>query len=424
MKRSYGLVLGFFAVALVSVGCAQLIGLEERPVESSGTGGKDSGSGGGGGEGPVTAFGHETTQLCVDYCRAVEENCTGEFRQYAREELCILTCNHLPEGDVEGSGNTVTCRASQADSAKAIPAEHCPNAGPGGGDTCGSNCEAYCQLLESVCPDKYALLDGCQTSCAGLDDDGNKVVIDGANLQCRLYHVGAAAGTPAENMTHCAHAEYNPKIYPTDHCLEDPDSLVPCGKICKVLMANCPASDGAVYDSQRECEAACQVFDEGVIAGGPADGKSNTRGCRFYHSRLAGEDRNPHCAHAGPSGASVCQVDEVADDGTLLSSQNCDSYCRLYKKGCADDFADRYADDEACRQACVTDYSSLGARGNDKLPAGATYFYSVKTAPLSDTLQCRIYRSVKAVAALAADKADDAKDACALAALDGDCADE
>jgi len=436
MKWTHGLIAGSVMLSLSVGGCAQLLDLKERPLEDGGGG--DPGTGGGNGTGSQSGVGGAlgpgqvtdsvtkkvTTDLCVRYCDAIGQNCTGDLSQYRAREFCIDSCNTLPEGDdAEDRKNTIRCRLAQAESAHADQAEFCPSAGPAGNGTCGTNCEAYCYLLNDVCDAEAKAVPNCLESCSGLIDEGNETLQfaalnDVATLQCRIYHLTAAISIPS---THCGHGAY----ISTLHCFDT--ELPDCDRICDRLEGNCPETDdiatnSAVYDSHDECIAACEAFPAGDIA----DRDKNTRACHFYHANLASNGRAPHCAHAGPSGEGICGADVEGDDGALISSENCESYCLLYKKGCGAAFTSEFNDDDAqCMAACVDGYSTKGARGGDKRVAaeGSTFVYVAKNAPLKDTLQCRIYRSVKAVAAVADNKPADAAAACVKAALDGDCVD-
>jgi hypothetical protein len=415
MKYSQLLKVPFLLFPL-SVGCASLIGLSERTFEDADSGGEPNGTGGAANPNEVVDVetGRTTTKLCVKYCDTVEKNCPvgTEFQQYNARPDCIDVCNALPEGDTEPTGNSVNCRLSKANGAANAPDEFCKSAGPAGEGSCGSNCEAWCYILESACPDEFNRMEDCQASCQGLTDDTNDKMFastpDAPNLQCRIYHLTVALSNPT---THCGHGAY----VSTLHC-GDVGDTPNCETYCDRIMANCPPTDevktnSAVYESQAECVAACGAFPVGTLA----DRKENTLGCHFYHANLATGGRAPHCAHAGPSGEGACLADMVDDEGVLTSSQNCDSYCALYKKGCEADFDAKYDSPEACMSDCVTTFATTGARSNTKAvqAPGSPFFYVAATAPLTDTLQCRIYRAVKAVAG--------DEDACALAATDSDC---
>jgi hypothetical protein len=103
-------------------------------------------------------------------------------------------------------------------------------------NACGSTCEAYCQLMSSVCPGKFANTGACLTECDGLYDNGNFHAgeceqggdeRDGASVQCRMWHVGAAAialSVPdeGERQRHCGHASGE------ELCIGERDTTSPC----------------------------------------------------------------------------------------------------------------------------------------------------------------------------------------------------
>src|SRR2546429_8908667 len=94
---------------------------------------------------------------CAGYCAKIAMNCTsssdggGGNAQYTSTAACNTYCTTsaawLPGTTGATSGNTVGCRLYHAGAAAAEPALHCPHAGPTGGNTCGTWCENYCQLL-------------------------------------------------------------------------------------------------------------------------------------------------------------------------------------------------------------------------------------------------------------------------------------
>src|SRR5690606_19742814 len=137
----------FLGLVLSFTGCALVLGIEKRTEESL--------------EGVLDqATGIRTTELCVDYCNAVIANCADDHAVYASRASCINTCNALPPGETsEPFGNTVECRLRRANSAAGAPDEFCVSAGPGGAGSCGSNCEAWCHILEKVCPADFETLE-------------------------------------------------------------------------------------------------------------------------------------------------------------------------------------------------------------------------------------------------------------------------
>ena len=147
---------------------------------------------------------------CASYCTSVTANCTGDNAQYASESECLTYCNTtaaLPAGlTTDTTGNTVGCRIYHADAASSDPGLHCAHAGPTGGNLCGTWCENYCYLSDKFCTGGEAIdfgSDDCATACAAYADTGSVGDTGGDTVQCRLYHLGVAAG---DAVTHCPHA--------------------------------------------------------------------------------------------------------------------------------------------------------------------------------------------------------------------------
>ncbi len=250
------LALGLLWLTLgAGSGCRQVIGIEEANVDPTlgqatdptseedsgvdpgsagtaaetsapvaGTSSTDAGTGGGAGVGVGGGAGAGaegggganlfTGTLCERYCGAVTQNCTGAFAVYANYANCLDVCAILPEGmPGETEHNTVNCRFTSALFAPTEVSYYCPAAGPGGNGVCGSDCEGFCRLLVGVCSPysevelKY---DECKKTCNELEDLGTYTVdpaaelYEGDHVQCRLYHVSAAAS--ADTEAHCQHA--------------------------------------------------------------------------------------------------------------------------------------------------------------------------------------------------------------------------
>lgn len=363
-------------------GCALILGIEERT--EAGIVDEETGI--------------ETNDLCIEYCDVVQESCTEELAVYAARASCINTCNALPPGtSSEPEGNSVECRLRRAKSAASSPEDFCSAAGPGGDGGCGSNCEAWCYLLESECPGDYELLSDCMAACSTIPDEGG-FDVDASyardDIQCRLIHLGAVA----DDDVHCSHASYVAE----DKCVPPEDGTPECGRYCDIVMGNCiddPEDDeirNAAYESRGECMAACEALPLGNLA----DRTQNTIGCRIYHATSSADDPGNHCNHAGPTGDGHCGAEpEQAPTG------NCESYCLLLQAGCPDEFSADFADVEACGEVCAEEFDGNGAE-DDAL-------YRVSTATSDDSLQCRTYYAVKAVDGDAA--------ACERALLSGTC---
>lgn len=150
---------------------------------------------------------------CETYCSTVMTNCTGDLQQFASMQTCSAICLQWQLGTPGVTNqNDVRCRLFQAEQAGATgePQNHCPNAGPAG-DACGGDeCANFCELFNAICPLQVSQTHEdvlrCQTDCAAFGEADMGVfsasIVDGDTLQCRWYHLSAAALDPA---THCAH---------------------------------------------------------------------------------------------------------------------------------------------------------------------------------------------------------------------------
>jgi hypothetical protein len=215
--------LGGLAIALGGASCRQVLSIEDAelvPAPVAGADGGDSLSNAhraGGSEPVISAAGAPdmaaAPSLCERYCSAVMASCTGEFAVYTSLDACLAVCAALPEGEPgDRNVNSVQCRLQAALVAKDEVPHYCPIAGPGGNGECGSNCESLCQLRASICaPFVGDDAEACQQSCTKLTDLGsystdlNVGQYRGPHVQCRLYHLCAAA--VAEPEQHCQHVD-------------------------------------------------------------------------------------------------------------------------------------------------------------------------------------------------------------------------
>jgi hypothetical protein len=186
---------------------------------TGGTGGNTGGTGGQTGLDP-TEFGCNATQapVCGEYCQALEANCVGaDLQQYSDERICLSVCCGMELGtETDTDENSVHCRLKHATAAGTVePEVECPAAGPGGEDdsgnaVCGDECDAFCAQFRVFCPDDFDTLSNCLLECEGLEDDEEEGYnfIDyqdgGGSVECRLYHVNAAAFSPSPHCNHAA----------------------------------------------------------------------------------------------------------------------------------------------------------------------------------------------------------------------------
>lgn len=159
-----------------------------------------------------------TTVACSSYCEFVSSTCTG-----ANAGLDKATCNALCERLTQATAhvgspsdtarNTIGCRIYHACAARSSPGNvtiHCPHASIwSGGDTCGTQCDAFCEIEMAVCPTgnanaQFAGVNHCLSAC-GMWALGNPTDTSGNTLGCREYHLGVAASSIANVAMHCPH---------------------------------------------------------------------------------------------------------------------------------------------------------------------------------------------------------------------------
>ncbi len=156
---------------------------------------------------------HPLPVTCANYCAAVMSACTGDNAEYLTNSTCLEMCATMTLGTLgDTTGDTVACRQSFAQMAAADPTTTCPSAGPTGGDVCGSNrCVPWCQLDVDLCGTiAYPDVPTCESACAAFpyNDNGETVELTGDTLNCRIYHIEAAYGSPDGStlqMLHCSH---------------------------------------------------------------------------------------------------------------------------------------------------------------------------------------------------------------------------
>jgi hypothetical protein len=206
----------------------------------------------GGTDGGVTLT---QAQAATQLCTTISTTCTGSDDQFEAEpeNACEDSVKSVPASSTDARGNTpsynipvtdphaknddLTCRLAElqlASTDAANKATHCRNAGPTGGGTatavgkCGDLCDVYCDLQERNCTtaspnfaalspaitvnfsDHAACVSQCTAELAkgpGTHfSKGGKVNSQaGDTLQCRIWHLGKAAGNP---RTHCPHTRF------------------------------------------------------------------------------------------------------------------------------------------------------------------------------------------------------------------------
>jgi hypothetical protein len=339
----------FFSLALVPVAlsaCQVVAGIEDRKLDPEAS----------------------TDALCNEYCDKVMAACTDEHAVYTNRAQCMGVCSKLPPGEEQEivNENSIRCRIRLIDSAL-HEADDCRFVGPGGGDQCGSDCDAYCTVYPQVCPDdyKYGDFDNCLKNCVGLKDQSRydlKADHEGDSIECRLVHTSSASVSPTE---HCPHAT----IFPAEPwCIAKAETEPTCDEYCRIERAACQGAMSQ-YESDEQCQAACAALPIGTNG----DETGNSVGCRRYHSFNSTLLPETHCSHSGPSGDGHC-------------GSNCDAYCAIAAKACPTEFGSAFADADACAKDCATLPESKG----DSV-------YTVESAQSSKDYQCRMLHAVQAL---------------------------
>lgn len=234
-------------VALSVFACGELLSIEEARVDPSltdggrpsggspntfagqvGAGGSQAGAAATPGGGPANGGGTQEggaggasagQTICDQYCSAMEEYCTGALLQYRDTRQCLKVCALFEEGALgDPDANTASCRLKYASKARYAAgtelAAYCRQAGPGGDDRCGANCDGFCSIMMGTCNREtagtyyYADTEACLEACAPLDQIpytyGDASVADGSSVQCRIFHVTSALMADPEE--HCEHS--------------------------------------------------------------------------------------------------------------------------------------------------------------------------------------------------------------------------
>lgn len=183
---------------------------------TTGTDGGGTDSGGGSDSGGVTC---PADTKCATYCDFYTAQCTGA-NAGVDKATCNNLCKALTKADTINAGDpktsmgddTIACRdyhSCVAAMSAANATMHCPHANIwSAGNTCGTQCDAYCQIETTVCTGANAAFMGmneCLSKCGGWATTGKAGDAAGNTIQCRQYHLGVAASSDANAATHCPH---------------------------------------------------------------------------------------------------------------------------------------------------------------------------------------------------------------------------
>lgn len=288
---------------------------------------------------------------CEYYCASLAANCPEEM--FHNVATCEAFCGHpdieaLPVGTLgDTTGNTLGCRIHHADEAAsrtgATREAFCAAASLSGGETCGSYCENYCQIVVNTCnqannadypigkteyfdPDAGETMASCLIECGGYSTDVLEGVSQteglfgyGDTVQCRLHHAQAAIieGQDSDHNygLHCDHAS------PSSTGETCSDSAPPNPvNYCAFALKHCTGSNEIFPSGTGHSSCVSTVnttASSGSYESGPfqsfTDNDTNSLGCLNYWIMLTPQDATLYCAKADwdpanwqPTGDGVC----------------------------------------------------------------------------------------------------------------------
>lgn len=145
---------------------------------------------------------------CTSYCTFLNMACTGGNAQIA-DPTCTALCNALGAQNLgtlnDTASDTIGCRiyhSCAASMSATNAAVHCPHAGIwSAGDTCGTQCDAFCQINFAVCTGQNAAFTGmneCLSKC-GMWAPGTSGATSGNSRACREHYLELATTNAATN---------------------------------------------------------------------------------------------------------------------------------------------------------------------------------------------------------------------------------
>lgn len=217
--------------SVLAFGCAQIFGIDEacvigEPGCAKPAASDDSPCAPGD---PACGADAGIDGLCGQYCSQISQKCSGAPQYDDTRPECESVCRHLPRAAGESpTGNNLECRLARVVSASGERSD-CFAAGRSGDGVCGTPCDAYCSLMQALCPAHFSGFDAgssladdaaaCQSECSRLFDrrdydpslgGEDEFDEDVATLQCRLWHLGSAAIEVEQfgtlDNSHCDHA--------------------------------------------------------------------------------------------------------------------------------------------------------------------------------------------------------------------------
>lgn len=214
--------------AALVLGCAQIFSIDEACVIGD-PGCDEPAAGAPCAPGDAACADAGIDGLCAQYCSQISQKCSGAPQYDDTRPECESLCRHFPRAEGESlTGNNLECRLARVTSASGERSD-CFAAGRSGNDVCGAACDAYCSLMQALCPTHFSQFDpgasladdaaACQSDCSRLRDRrdydpslGGEDEFDeeDATIQCRLWHLGSAAIEVEQfgtlDNSHCDHA--------------------------------------------------------------------------------------------------------------------------------------------------------------------------------------------------------------------------
>lgn len=218
---SIGTLLG--GAFVLSLGMIGMTGCSSTTTDTDGgknEGGTSEGGGSDGGGGMCA-----TATTCKAYCDQLTSACSGANVQLDNAtctSLCkALTNNEMDMGKLgkvaDTSGDTIGCReyhSCVASSSAMNATTHCGHSNIwSAGDTCGTQCDAFCAIETKVCTGanaQFAGMNECLSNCGKWTTPGKPTDTAGDTLGCREYHLGVASTSDANAAMHCPHTGNGP----------------------------------------------------------------------------------------------------------------------------------------------------------------------------------------------------------------------
>lgn len=162
-----------------------------------------------------TATGTTQIPICVQYCDALDANCST--LEYKNRDECLKACAFMKEGNEGDKDDTVGCRLAFAKAAKQGDKADCKKASAFGGTACGDPCATFCRMNDKMCisgsdasskpyTSESSCFETCKTAPIAYDPNGEEgpdQTFQGADdLNCRMFHLILAID---DRAVHCAH---------------------------------------------------------------------------------------------------------------------------------------------------------------------------------------------------------------------------